>query len=96
MRWLSSTPPRPRVASCSVSIVNPAMSAERTAPGTGNVNTAAAADLERLPGVGPVLARRIVEFREAKGLFRRLEDLQEVQGIGPKLYRRLVPLLRLD
>ncbi|OFX33899.1 MAG: hypothetical protein A2Z07_02835 [Armatimonadetes bacterium RBG_16_67_12] len=61
-----------------------------------NVNTATAADLERLPGVGPVLARRIVEFREAKGLFRRLEDLQEVQGIGPKLYRRLVPLLRLD
>lgn len=66
------------------------------APGTVNVNTATAADLERLPGVGPVLARRIVEFREANGLFRRLEDLQEVQGIGPKLYRRLAPLLRLD
>jgi competence protein ComEA len=61
-----------------------------------NVNTATAADLERLPGVGPVLARRIVEFREAKGLFRRLEDLQEVEGVGPKLYRRLQPLLRLD
>jgi competence protein ComEA len=61
-----------------------------------NVNTATAADLERLPGVGPVLARRIVEFREARGLFRRLEDLQDVEGIGPKLYRRLEPLLRLE
>jgi competence protein ComEA len=61
-----------------------------------NVNTATAADLERLPGVGPVLARRIVEFRDAKGLFRRLEDLQEVEGVGPKLYRRIQPFLRLD
>jgi competence protein ComEA len=61
-----------------------------------NVNTATAADLERLPGVGPVLARRIVAFREAKGLFRRLQDLREVDGIGPKLYRRIGPLLRLD
>lgn len=61
-----------------------------------NVNTATAAELERLPGIGPVLARRIVEHREASGLFRRLEDLREVKGIGPKLYRRLEPLLRLD
>lgn len=61
-----------------------------------NVNTATAADLERLPGIGPVLARRIVEHREAKGLFRRLDDLLEVKGIGPKLFRRLEPLLRLD
>ncbi len=61
-----------------------------------NVNTATAADLERLPGVGPVLARRIVEHREARGLFRRLDDLLEVEGIGPKFLRRLEPLLRLD
>lgn len=61
-----------------------------------NVNTATAADLERLPGIGPVLARRIVEHREARGLFRRLDDLLEVQGIGPKLFRRLEPLLRLE
>ncbi|MDR7421677.1 MAG: ComEA family DNA-binding protein [Armatimonadota bacterium] len=64
--------------------------------GTVNVNTATAAELERLPGVGSVLARRIVEHREAKGLFRRLEDLQEVRGIGPKLFRRLEPYLRLE
>ncbi len=65
-------------------------------PSVVNVNTATAADLDRLPGVGPVLARRIVEHREARGLFRRLDDLLEVEGIGPTLLRRLQPLLRLD
>jgi len=65
-------------------------------PSTVNVNTATEADLERLPGIGPVLARRIVQHREARGLFRRLDDLLEVEGIGPKLFRRLQPLLRLD
>ena len=63
---------------------------------TVNVNTATEADLERLPGIGPVLARRIVQYREAKGLFRRLDDLLEVEGIGPRLFQRLQPLLRLD
>ncbi len=65
-------------------------------PSAVNVNTATAADLDRLPGVGPVLARRIVEHREARGLFRRLDDLLEVEGIGQKLLSRLKPLLRLD
>src|SRR3972149_4044001 len=74
---------------------SPGPSPAGEAPGTVNVNTATAADLERLPGVGPVLARRIVEFREAKGLFRRLQDLQEVGGIGPKLYRRVEPVVGL-
>jgi competence protein ComEA len=63
---------------------------------TVNVNTATAADLERLPGVGPVLARRIVEQREAKGLFRQLDDLLQVKGIGPRLLARLRPRLSLD
>ncbi|HET8679494.1 MAG TPA: helix-hairpin-helix domain-containing protein [bacterium] len=38
----------------------------------------------------------MVEHREAKGLFRRLDDLLEVKGIGPKLLRRIQPWLRLD
>ncbi len=74
----------------------PASPAEGERAPAVNVNTATAADLERLPGIGPVLARRIVEHREARGLFRRLDDLLEVQGIGPKLFRRLEPLLRLE
>jgi competence ComEA-like helix-hairpin-helix protein len=74
----------------------PSMSAAGEPVDTVNVNTATAADLERLPGVGPVLARRIVEHREAKGLFRQLDDLLQVKGIGPRLFSRLKPLLSLD
>jgi competence protein ComEA len=61
-----------------------------------NVNTATADELDRLPGIGPVLARRIVEYREQHGLFRRLDDLLEVKGVGPRLLRRLESMLRLD
>lgn len=46
------------------------------------LNSATAADLEALPGVGPVLAERIVAHREAGGAFERVEDLLEVPGIG--------------
>jgi len=63
---------------------------------TVNVNTATAEDLERLPGIGPVLARRIIAHRDQQGLFRTLDDLIEVQGFGRKLLRRLEPVLRLD
>lgn len=46
------------------------------------VNRAAAAELETLPGVGPVLASRIVAFREENGPFSTVEDLLSVPGIG--------------
>jgi len=54
-----------------------------------DINTASAAELERLPGVGPTLAERIVEYRSAHGRFRTPEELQHVQGIGPKTYEAL-------
>ncbi len=49
-----------------------------------DINRATAAELERLPGIGPTLARRIVEWRETRGPFRSVEDLLQVPGIGPK------------
>jgi competence protein ComEA len=55
------------------------------ADGRVDVNAADAAELESLPGIGPVLAARIVEFRDANGPFGELGDLGEVTGIGPKL-----------
>ena len=54
-----------------------------------NINTAGAAELELLPGVGPALAGRIVEYREKKGAFKRVEDLDRVKGIGPKILERI-------
>jgi len=49
-----------------------------------DINQATAAELEKLPGIGPALARRIVEWREIHGPFRSVEDLLQVPGIGPK------------
>src|SRR2546428_11241876 len=48
----------------------------------GNLNTAGAAELEALPGIGPSYARRIVEYREENGPVKRGEDLLDGQGIG--------------
>jgi len=58
-----------------------------------NINTATAQLLEKLPGVGPMTAARIVEYREANGRFGSVEELLDVKGIGPKRMERLRPLV---
>jgi competence protein ComEA len=55
---------------------------------------ASAAEWERLPGIGPALAARIVEDRAARGPFRGPEGLRRVRGIGRKTVDRLRPFLR--
>ena len=47
-----------------------------------NINTASAEELDGLPGIGPVLAQRIVDEREANGPYTGAEDLTRVEGIG--------------
>ena len=54
-----------------------------------DVNTADVAALERLPGIGPTLAQRIMEYREAHGPFSAPEELSNVKGVGPKTYETL-------
>jgi competence ComEA-like helix-hairpin-helix protein len=61
-----------------------------------DVNAATAEELELLPGVGPSLARRLVEAREAGGPFRRPEDLARVRGVGAKTRDKLARFLRFD
>lgn len=61
--------------------------------GALNLNTATAAELEALPRVGPVLAQRIVAFREEHGGFAAVGDLDAVEGIGPTLMEALAPLV---
>lgn len=58
-------------------------------PAPLDVNRATAAELERLPGVGPALASRILEQRTKLGRFGTLDDLLQVRGIGPKTLDRL-------
>ncbi|MFN3285702.1 MAG: ComEA family DNA-binding protein [bacterium] len=60
-----------------------------------SVNLATAEELERLPGIGPVLARRIVEDRARNGQYTRPEDLLRVKGIGRKTLDKLRPYLRV-
>jgi len=66
----------------------PAVSAGSAGAGTAapakiNINTATAAELDALPGVGEVIAQRIVDYRTTNGPFRSVDDLLDVSGIGP-------------
>jgi competence protein ComEA len=54
-----------------------------------NLNTATPKQLEELPGIGPVLAKRIVEFRQKKGPYRRLEELLAIPGISEAKWKVL-------
>ena len=54
-----------------------------------NINTATAAELDKLPGVGPAKSKRIVEWRQENGPFHSGEDLKQVKGIGDAKYQKL-------
>ncbi len=65
-------------------------------PGVLDLNRASARELEGLPGVGPALAARIVQYRAVHGRFRRPADLDRVPGVGPALLRKLTERLRFE
>ena len=73
---------------------SPAGTAGDTEPGGPvNLNTATASDLDALPGIGPVLAQRIVSYRDQQGRFTSVEQLDDVPGIGPSIYDQLKTLV---
>jgi competence protein ComEA len=57
--------------------------------GPVSLNSATAADLDALPGIGPVLAQRIVDYRLQQGSFTSVDQLDDVPGIGPALFAQL-------
>lgn len=61
-----------------------------------SINSASVAELELLPRIGPVMAQRIIEDRNANGPFRDIADLQRVRGIGPKTAEKLEPLIAFE
>lgn len=60
-----------------------------------NINTATAQQLESLPGVGPALAKRIIEHREKHGPFKRPEDVIIVRGMSAKRFRQISHLIQV-
>lgn len=58
-----------------------------------NINSASAAELEALPGIGPAFAQRIVDYRTEHGPFVVVEDIMEVKGIGPTTFAKLEDLI---
>lgn len=66
------------------------------ADGPIDLNAASAAQLERLPRIGPALARRIVEDRAARGPYRTVADLDRVPGIGPGVLAHVAPLVTVS
>ncbi len=69
--------------------------ADGVTPGLVDINAATATELEALPGIGPVLAGRIVQWRVDNGPFTDVEILGEVSGIGDALMAQLRPLVRV-
>lgn len=61
-----------------------------------NINTASTTDLEALPGIGPALASRIVDYRETYGAFGSIEAIQNVSGIGPATFEGFRDLITVD
>lgn len=60
-----------------------------------NINTASIEELKKLPRIGDALAKRIIEYRNKNGPFKRIEDLKNVSGIGDKMFENIKDLISI-
>jgi competence protein ComEA len=93
------------VAQPSANTAGPSLDAGRAAPDEPappsasnplNVNEASRQALQDLPGIGPALSKRIIEYRSAQRPFQRAEELRRVRGIGPKTLADLRPMVVVE
>lgn len=75
---------------------DPNQQAPEATPGVINLNTADAATLQRLPGIGPAKADAILALRARLKAFKRIEQLMRVRGIGRKTFRKLRPMIAVS
>ncbi len=61
-----------------------------------NLNTATQAELETLPGIGPTMAERIIEYRQKQGPFTSLDQILDVSGIGPATFEKIRELITVN
>jgi len=60
-----------------------------------NINTADKAALSSLPGIGPAIAGRIIEYREKNGPFKNVEEITKIKGIGEKTFQKIKDLITI-
>lgn len=80
-------------SAASTSISAASTPTEQTTPQLVNINTATVEQLMTLPGIGEVLARRIVAYRDANGPFESIAQLSNVEGIGDKKLENILPYI---
>jgi len=70
--------------------------ATRTPMGVININSATLEELDALPGIGPAIAQRIVDYRDQNGAFEQIDDLKKVRGIGDALFAQIKDLITVQ
>ncbi len=74
---------------------NPTKAIKPQAPAI-DINKASVDDFQKLPGIGPSLAKRIVVYRDKNGPFKRIEDLMVIRGVGFKKWKKLRPYVKVE
>lgn len=89
---------RIKVPSQRPTVAPPLPGSTASAPSSGliNINWATQAELESLPGIGPGIAQRILDYRDQNGPFDSIEAIQQVSGIGPATFARFQDLITVD
>jgi competence protein ComEA len=86
----------PRAIHAAPQAADPAPAGKASTIPVVNINTATAAQLEQLPGIGARTAERIIEYREKNGAFKKIEELMNVKGIGEKSFLKLKAYLTVN
>ena len=74
----------------------PASAATKTPLGKINLNTATLEELDQLPGIGPSIAQRIIDYRNQNSAFKKIDDLKKVRGIGDALFDQIKELVTVQ